>query len=428
MRNHRMKLLRDVRLTWLGLTWLGLIWLAACRGWAETPEFAARFDQIHQLVTTDFFDASLRGLDWQAIGAQFRPEAAEAPDREAFAAVVNRMLATLKSSHTRYYVPEMPQYYELLGVFETSGAYADEINAARGMSGRDQIGFVGIGIDTLVTEEGVFVLSVYDGLPAAEAGLRVGDRLLSVQGLPFHPIRPFAQHENEAVDVVIQRERDGMPKQVAVRPRYLAGQTMFHEALQHSARITECGPHQIGYVHLWSYAGQTYQNELAAILRSEEWRDVDALVLDLRDGYGGASPEFLSLFDEDIPRLVMKPREGTSTEFAAAWRRPTALLINERVRSGKEVFAWGFRQRARGPLVGENTAGAVLAGALRFLDDHSVLYLAVADCVVDGQRLEGRGVEPTVPVARPIPYSEGRDPQCDAAQEALRQILDAAPH
>lgn len=423
MRNHRLGLLRDIR-----LILPGLIWLATCRGWADTPEFAARFDQIHKIVATDFFDANLRGLDWQAVGAQYRREAAEAPDREAFAAVVNRMLATLKSSHTRYYVPEMPQYYELLGVFETSGAYKDEIAAARGTAGRDQIGFVGIGIDTLVTDEGVFVLSVYDGLPAAEAGLRVGDRLLSVQSLPFHPTRSFAQHENEAVDVTIQRERDGTPMQVAVRPRYLAGQTMFHEALQRSARITECGAHQIGYVHVWSYAGQTYQTELAEILRSEEWRDVDALILDLRDGYGGASPEFLSLFDQQIPQLVMKPRDGSPTEFAATWRRPTALLINDRVRSGKEVFAWGFRQQARGPLVGEKTAGAVLAGALRFLDDHSVLYLAVADCEVDGQRLEGRGVEPTVSVARPIPFAGGRDPQYDAAQETLRQILEAASH
>ena len=104
---------------------LGLIWFAPCRGSAESPDFAARFDQIHKIVATDFFDANLRGLDWQAVGVQFRREAAEATDREAFAAIVNRMLATLQSSHTKYFVPEMPQYYELLGVFETSGAYAE---------------------------------------------------------------------------------------------------------------------------------------------------------------------------------------------------------------------------------------------------------------------------------------------------------------
>ena len=422
MWNHRIRLLCDLR-----LILLGLIWCAPCRGLAESPDFAARFDQIHKIVATDFFDANLRGLDWQAVGAQFRREAAEATDREAFAAVVNRMLATLQSSHTKYFVPEMPQYYEILGVFEPSGAYADEIAAARGKTGRDQIGFVGIGIDTLVTEEGAFVLSVYDGLPAAQAGLCVGDRLLSVQGNPFHPIHSFVEYEDKPIDVTIQRERDGAPRQLTVRPRYLAGQTMFHEALRGSAHITTCGAHQIGYVHIWSYAGQTYQDELAAILRSEEWRDVDALILDLRDGYGGASPEYLSLFDRAIPQLVTKPREGASTEFSAAWRRPTALLINHPERRGKEVFAWGFRRQARGPLVGEKTAGAVLAGALRFLDDHSVLYLAVADCEVDGERLEGRGVEPTLPVARPIPYSGGRDPQREAAQDALLKSLERAP-
>jgi carboxyl-terminal processing protease len=105
--------------------------------------------------------------------------------------------------------------------------------------------------------------------------------------------------------------------------------------------------------------------------------------------------------------------------FDQQWRRPTALLINERVRSGKEVFAWGFQQMGRGPLVGHTTAGAVTAGSLRFLPDQSVLYLAVADCEVDGVRLEGRGVSPTIAVDRPIPYCGGRDPQQAAAIEAL---------
>jgi carboxyl-terminal processing protease len=110
------------------------------------------------------------------------------------------------------------------------------------------------------------------------------------------------------------------------------------------------------------------------------------------------------------------------------WRRPTALLINERVRSGKEVFAFGFKKLARGPVVGHTTAGAVTAGALRFLPDLSVLYLAVADGEVDGVRLEGRGVSPTIAVERSIPYCGGRDPQHTAGLEALAQMLRDAVH
>ena len=286
-----------------------------------------------------------------------------------------------------------------------------------------EIGYVGIGIDTMMTEEGTFIMSVYDGLPADQAGLQVGDRLVSVDGREFHPIRSFLTRDGQDVMVTIQRERAGPTVEVPVKPRLLAGASLFREAMRQSARVVPAGAHQIGYVHVWSYAGDQYQRLLREILFGGPLSKVDALVLDLRDGWGGASPAYLNLFNRDIPQLVTKPRAGEPMVLDQQWRRPTALVINERVRSGKEVFTWGFRQMARGPVVGHTTAGAVTAGSLRFLPDHSVLYLAVADCEVDGERLEGRGVSPTIAVERPIPFCRGRDPQREAAIQALTELL-----
>ena len=196
----------------------------------------------------------------------------------------------------------MPHYYELLGVFETSGAYQDEITAACGNGRRDQIGFVGIGIDTLVTDEGEFVSSVYDGLPAAEAGVRVGDRLIDVDGIPFHPVRSFAASGRPTG--ALERSARTQRRDAATCRYDLVFWPARRCFTMRSAAVHRslfAALHKIGYVHVWSYAGQKYQDELAAILRSEEWNDVDALILDLRDGYGGASPEFLSLFDRTFP-------------------------------------------------------------------------------------------------------------------------------
>lgn len=53
-----------------------------------------------------------------------------------------------------------------------------------------------------------------------------------------------------------------------------------------------------------------------------------------------------------------------------------------------------------------------------------MLELAVSDAVIDdGVRLEGRGVEPDVPVPFALPYAGGRDPQREAAMEEMRRIL-----
>ncbi len=88
-------------------------------------------------------------------------------------------------------------------------------------------------------------------------------------------------------------------------------------------------------------------------------KDSDALVLDLRGGWGGASPSYLNFFTED--RLVARSidRNGNVGVFASGWTRPVVLLVDEGSRSGKELFAYGFRALGKGPIVGERTAGDV---------------------------------------------------------------------
>jgi carboxyl-terminal processing protease len=61
----------------------------------------------------------------------------------------------------------------------------------------------------------------------------------------------------------------------------------------------------------------------------------------------------------------------------------------------------------------------VVAGQVIPLSDDSLLFLAVQDIVVDGERLEGVGVKPDVEVPGGLEYAEGRDPQLERALEVL---------
>ena len=64
-----------------------------------------------------FYDPHLNGLDWQAERARFQPQAASARSREEAAGVINAMLTKLGASHTHYYTPEEPAYYQLADIF-----------------------------------------------------------------------------------------------------------------------------------------------------------------------------------------------------------------------------------------------------------------------------------------------------------------------
>ena len=59
------------------------------------------------------------------------------------------------------------------------------------------------------------------------------------------------------------------------------------------------------------------------------------------------------------------------------------------------------------------------------LSDGSLLFLAVEDILVDGERLEGVGVKPDVAVPSDLPYAEGRDPQLERAVEVAAGLLKA---
>jgi carboxyl-terminal processing protease len=185
-----------------------------------------------------------------------------------------------------------------------------------------------------------------------------------------------------------------------------------------SARIFQANGRRIGYVHVWNYAGYAYQEALERLLSEGVLKDADALIWDLRDGWGGAVPEYLDLFNLRAPTMQVTDRSGDHGFENVKWRKPVAMLVNGGTRSGKEVLAYGFKKYRIGEVIGTQTEGAVLA-ATAFLIGRGLLLLAVEDVQVDGVRLEGVGVAPTIEV-QDGPTSAGEaDPQLSRAVALL---------
>ncbi|MBC7830504.1 MAG: peptidase S41, partial [Hyphomicrobium sp.] len=63
--------------------------------------------------------------------------------------------------------------------------------------------------------------------------------------------------------------------------------------------------------------------------------------------------------------------------------------------------------------------GALLAGTAFLLSDGGLLIMAVEDAAVDGERVEGTGVAPSIEVPFDVRYAAGKDPQLDKAIAVL---------
>src|SRR4051794_38926103 len=105
-------------------------------------------------------------------------------------------------------------------------------------------------------------------------------------------------------------------------------------------------------------------------------KDADALIWDLRDGWGGAQAAYLDIFNPRSPTMTWTGRTGDSDIVNGRWRKPVVLLINEGTRSGKEVLAYGFKKYGFGKTVGTTSAGALLAGHAYLLSNGGLLLLA----------------------------------------------------
>ncbi|MCR9202732.1 MAG: S41 family peptidase [Planctomycetaceae bacterium] len=362
------------------------------------------FDEVIDHVQSHFYRPQALNEDWQANVRRLRQRAAKAASRQEFATVLNELLATLNASHTHYFSIHNPKRYQLLGVFS---ALFDQDRS-------DLFVYQGIGIDTRTVDDQTVITGVFDGFAAAKAGLQYGDRIISIDGRPYRGVPSFAESSGP---VTMEIARGSLRLQVSVKPEQMDGRTMFETALSSSVRVVQTQDTSIGYLHVWSYAGQKFQDIIRSELLWGQLSQCDAVIVDLRDGWGGADLNYLNLFRPPIATVRGTSREGKSNSYTGVWERPVTLLTNSGSTSGKELFTFGFQKLNLGTVVGETTAGAVLAGRIFLLSNDDVLYLAVSSVKVDDRVLEGAGVKPDVPIARPL--DAAGDPQLEKAVELL---------
>ncbi len=406
-----------VRISLLSLIFVLVVASPPARADIDVTKSAAAFDEVWRGVRDRFYDRELHGLDWDAIGDRYRPLAVAAPTERERAAVINRMLAELHASHTGYYTPADTAYYDLADIF--SWGLRRQLASAFPNS---KVAYTGIGIFTRSIEGKTFVSGVLNGLPADRAGLLVGDELVAADGAPFEPVGSFVDKGGRKVMLTIRRGRDTAPQQLTVMPERIEPNAAFLDAMRASTKVIERGGVRIGYIHVWSYARDDYQELLAQQISTGPLKDADALIWDLRDGWGGADPDYLDIFARG-PTMITTARDGDKSVINAKWRKPAALLINGGTRSGKEVLTYGFKKYGYGPVIGTRSAGALLAARAFLLDGGGLLLLPVADVEVDGERLEVRGVTPTIEVPFEIPYAAGADPQLERALEELARTV-----
>jgi C-terminal processing protease CtpA/Prc len=380
------------------------------------------FDEAVQLVMDKFHDKSALDRFAEAvrreIGDPRSPVDGAASDGRIDGAI-DTVIASLQASHTARLRPDSIEYFEIADIFH----YAIRDDIRRLFPPDGDVTYPGIGMVVRRMDGALFVSDVYDGAPAARAGIVPGDEVISVDGAPYSEIGSFRDKVGRSVDIKLRRKPGAQPIAVKVQVERLQPLATFEKAIADSASVVERGGSKIGYIRVWTLAAHRSMANVAEALAEGPLKDADGLVLDLRGRWGGGSSDAAELFLGATPPFRLIERNGEVTQANVRWRKPLVAIIDEGTRSGLEVFAHALQVNGI-RLVGARTAGALLAGRAYVLPDDSLLEIAVSDAVIgDDVRLEGIGVQPDLAVGFSLPYAAGKDPQRETAIEEMRRIL-----
>lgn len=242
--------------------------------------------------------------------------------------------------------------------------------------------FLGIGVVFREGEPGR-ILFPYPGSPAARAGLRVGDRIMSAQGEPLAELGSgellgLLRRSPDEVRLEVE-DLDGSAREVLLDPEVVLDPTVRH------ARLLD-PRHGIGYVSIRSFSHRTPE-EFDAAVEALKAAGLSALVLDLRANPGGildAAVTIANRFVVEGALVATRSRAETritkaDDEEARLAGLPLAVLIDEHSASASEVLAAALQDHGVAVLVGVESYGKGSVQTLKHIDDdRAVVKLTTA--------------------------------------------------
>lgn len=294
--------------------------------------------------------------------------------------------------------------------------------------------YVGVGIT--ITEDaeagGMRVEEVVSGGPAEEAGIRVGDLLLAVEGEYVLPLgidgtRNLVRGE-EGTRVNMHFSRNGTEYDVSVERRSIETPVVTGELLDGS----------IGYVKIDNFDDRSAA-ETIAFVQDLIGQGAEALLFDVRFNPGGYADELVKVLDYLLPEgdlfrsVDYAGREEVDTSDASCVELPMAVLVNEDSYSAAEFFAAALQEYEWATIVGSQTYGKGNFQTAFYLSDGSMVNLSIGKYYTpNGKSLTETGVTPDVVVDLDdeqyalLYYNaleQTDDPQFQAAIDTLTQKI-----
>jgi carboxyl-terminal processing protease len=397
-RSHRISIL-------LGLLLLSSLAPPSNATLKDSPK--ALVDQAWQIVQHNYVDRSFNHQDWIAVRTRLlKPNY---PSTATAYSAIETMMGSLGDPYTRFLTPEALK------------------ELTQNVSGD----FVGVGLTVSLdptTREWV-VEKAFDESPAAIAGLKTQDIVVSLNGKPTPTIEP-----SKAGPYLVGAVGSKISVQVR-RGKETLSYTLVREhinlnPLTYKTIAVKAG--KIGYIRLPIFTTKSTDSMQTAI-KILESQQVAGYILDLRGNPGGVLDAGIAIARMWIPDGTIvsvkernNPQETVSANHQALTAKPLVVLVNNESASASEILGAALQDNKRAVLVGTTTFGKGLVQSFEPLNDNSGVVVTIAKYFTpNGQNIHKVGIKPNVSVEATVeePSTGEGDRQYQTALETLAQAI-----
>ncbi|MDH6304984.1 carboxyl-terminal processing protease [Parabacteroides sp. PF5-5] len=251
----------------------------------------------------------------------------------------------------------------------------------------------GVGAYIRQRDEGVIIAEPFEGMPAALAGLRAGDRILAIDTADVEKATSDEVSNllkgvpNTKMKLKIQRPGEKKARTVDVTRK----QILVNQVTYYGVRNND-----VGYIYLSGFTDKSAQEVKAAFEDLRTNHQIKSLVLDLRNNGGGLLESAVQIVNMFVPKgLEVVSTKGKISQWDRTYRTsnepldtvmPIAVLINGGSASAAEIVSGALQDLDRAVLVGQRSFGKGLVQSTRDLPYNGNLKITMGKYYIPSGR------------------------------------------
>jgi carboxyl-terminal processing protease len=282
----------------------------------------------------------------------------------------------------------------------TPGRYTDLMSNIHG-------NFVGLGVEIKAEPgQGMFLVNVLPGSPAAEGGLLKGEFITTIDGTDVTELNTdeaanLLQGEaGSKVRLEVQRGKSEDRRTLVLARRPVEIQSI------PVAQIVDRSS-GVGYIQLTTFQDSTARELDQALARLDQ-QGMQSLILDVRGNPGGLLSAAVEVLDRFLAEgtlvQIRGPRQNETftAKQPGTWTLPVVLLIDGDSASASEIVAGAFKDHRRGTIVGRRSFGKWSVQTIFQAKQQCGLRVTTAKFYSPrGQNLAKVGLRPDIEVPEP---------------------------